>query len=176
MTKETIICDIDGTIADIKHRLHYIKDHSGNLLKSPDWDSFNQACLNDKPIVDVIRIVKLLWMNGSSQSSSGFNLKFFTGRNSFAREATLLWLMKNFFNQDSSSNNKEHLLEELGVTLSMRKETDLRDDSVVKLEMMQQFKLLPENVLCIFEDRQHVVDMWRDNGYRVMQVNSCNDR
>ena len=96
MTKETIICDIDGTIADIKHRLHYIKDHSGNLLKSPDWDSFNQACFNDKPIVDVIRIVKLLWMNGSSQSSSGFNLKFFTGRNNFAREATLLWLMKNF--------------------------------------------------------------------------------
>ena len=88
----------------------------------------------------------------------------------------MLWLMRNFFNQDNSSNNKEHLLEELGVTLSMRKEADLRDDSVVKLEMMQQFKLLPGNVLCIFEDRQHVVDMWRDDGYRVMQVNSCNDR
>ena len=176
MTKETIICDIDGTIADIKHRLHFIKDHSGNLLNNPDWGSFNQACVNDKPIVDVIRIVKMLWMNGNSQSSSGFNLKFFTGRNNFNRETTVLWLAKNFFEKDSSPNNKEQLLEELGVTLSMRKETDLRDDSIIKLEMMQQFKLLPKNVLCIFEDRQHVVDMWRDNGYRVMQVNSCKDR
>jgi len=58
----------------------------------------------------------------------------------------------------------------------MREETDLRDDSVIKLGMMQKFKLLPENVLCILEDRQHVVEMWKDNGYRVMQVNSCNDR
>ena len=57
----------------------------------------------------------------------------------------------------------------------MREETDFRDDSVIKLEMMQQFKLLPENVLCILEDRQHVVEMWKDNGYRVMQVNFLND-
>tara|TARA_B100000902_G_C27266287_1_gene893691 strand:- start:771 stop:1301 length:531 start_codon:yes stop_codon:yes gene_type:complete len=176
LTKETIICDIDGTIADIKHRLHYIKDYSGNLLKNPDWDSFNQACLNDQPIIDVIRIVKLLWLNGRSQSSPEFNLKFFTGRNTLARENTLRWLIKNFFNKEASPHDKELLLEKLGVTLSMREETDFRDDSVIKLEMMQQFKLLPENVLCIFEDRHHVVEMWRDNGYRVMQVDYCNDR
>ena len=58
----------------------------------------------------------------------------------------------------------------------MREETDFRDDSVIKLEMMQQFKLLPENVLCIFEDRHYVAEMWRDNGYRVMQLDYCNDR
>ena len=60
MAKETIICDIDGIVADIKHWLHYIKDSTGNLLKNPDRDSFNQACLNDRPIIDVIRIVKFL--------------------------------------------------------------------------------------------------------------------
>ena len=58
----------------------------------------------------------------------------------------------------------------------MREEADCRDDSVTKLEIMQKFKLLPENLLCILEDRQHVVEMWQGNGYRVMQVNFCNDR
>ena len=176
MVKETIICDIDGTVADIKHRLHYIKDSTGNLLKTPDWDSFSQACLNDQPIIDVIRIVKLLWLNGRSQFSPEFNLRFFTGRNNLSRENTLNWLLKNFFNKEPLPHDKEHFLEELGVTLSMREETDFRNDSVIKLEMMQQFKLLPENVLCIFEDRHHIVEMWRDNGYRVMQVDCCKDR
>ena len=39
-----------------------------------------------------------------------------------------------------------------------------------KLEMMRELGLTPNDVLCIFDDRQCVVDMWRENGYRVMQV------
>jgi len=176
LVKDTIICDIDGTIANISHRLHFIKDRSGIMKKTPDWNSFNHACKNDKPISDVIQVVKLLWSSRDSQTTPNFNLKFFTGRNTLVRENTLWWLTKHFFKRESSSQGQIDLLEELGVTLSMRDEDDFRDDCDVKLEMMQEFKLIPENVLCIFEDRQTVVDMWRNNGYRVMQVNSCNDR
>ena len=38
-----IIVDIDGTIADCSHRLHYIKG------EKKDWNSFFKAAGKDKP-------------------------------------------------------------------------------------------------------------------------------
>ena len=43
---------------------------------------------------------------------------------------------------------------------------------VVKLGMMNSLGLTPNQVLCILDDRQSVVDMWRANGFRVMQVDA----
>jgi hypothetical protein len=54
----------------------------------------------------------------------------------------------------------------------MRSEGDHRPDTTVKYEMMYELKLMPEDVLCILDDRQAVVDMWRENGFRVMQVDA----
>ena len=47
----TYIFDIDGTLADCSHRLHYI---SG---ENKDWDTFYKECVNDKPIMDVVEIL-----------------------------------------------------------------------------------------------------------------------
>ena len=42
--KQIIICDIDGTIANLQHRLHYIRNPEG----TKDWDSFHVTCTDDK--------------------------------------------------------------------------------------------------------------------------------
>lgn len=36
-----IIVDLDGTLANIDHRLHYIKQNK------PDWNAFYGACKDD---------------------------------------------------------------------------------------------------------------------------------
>ena len=69
----------------------------------------------------------------------------------------------------------ERWLEDVGdfghyAGLVMRKAGDRRPDTEIKLEMIRELGLTPNDVLCIFDDRQCVVDMWRANGYRVMQV------
>ena len=172
MAKDTIIFDIDGTI---DHRLHFIKEH-GSLKEAPDWNSFNSACIDDPPISDIIDNVKSLWVSYDINVPPTRTLKFFNGRNNEVRKSTEEWLLRNFIGNNQVSEGRLSDLMELGFTLSMRNKSDFREDSVVKLEMMENFELKPEDVLCIFEDRQSVVDMWRAHGYRVLQVNACCDR
>ena len=56
--------------------------------------------------------------------------------------------------------------------LCMRSEGDRRPDTTVKYEMMYGYKFMPEDVLCILDDRQGVVDMWRQEGFRCLQVDA----
>ena len=173
LTKHTIICDLDGTIADLSHRLHYIKNDNGEIKESPDWAAFEKACIDDKPIHDVIQIVKLLWSGDQTHNPPIRNLKFFTGRSNSMREITESWLRRYFFRVSRGSKEQEDIYSEFGVTLTMRHENDYREDDQVKLEMMMYFGLKPDDVLCIFEDRQSVVDMWSRHGYRVLQISNC---
>ena len=48
-----IIVDIDGTLADLTHRLHHIR---GDGKKN--WDAFHDACPNDVPIKTVVAMVR----------------------------------------------------------------------------------------------------------------------
>lgn len=50
MKPKAYIFDIDGTIADCSHRLHFITGEHKN------WDAFYDACLDDAPINDVIKM------------------------------------------------------------------------------------------------------------------------
>lgn len=52
----------------------------------------------------------------------------------------------------------------------MRPEGDSRKDSVVKEEMYNEHIKYKYNVKAIYDDRQQVVDMWRDLGLTVFQV------
>jgi len=54
----------------------------------------------------------------------------------------------------------------------MRKADDRRPDTEVKLEMVRELGLTPDDVLCVLDDRQCVVDMWRENGFRCLQVDA----
>lgn len=150
--KNVIICDIDGTIADVRHRLHYIQNPDGTKKAKPDWDAFHAACVDDTPFLDVMQVASTLYQTGSA-------LYFLSGRNDVVREQTVEWLQRHRFYRGHSYTD-----------IIMRKAGDRRPDTIIKLEMMRELGLTPNDVLCIFDDRQCVVDMWRENGYRVMQV------
>ena len=139
-----IVFDIDGTIADCTHRLHHVKKDN------PDWKSFFEECVNDAPIESMCDMSIVL--------SQYYDIVFCTGRSEECREQTEEWLFK-YVNSNA---------------LLMRKEGDYRPDHVVKKELLEEYlkleNLEKSSVITIYEDRQTVVDMWRDNGYHVCQV------
>jgi len=155
--KEVIICDIDGTIADVRHRLHYIQNPDGTKKAKPDWAAFHAACVDDPPFEDVIEVVDALSAGSCGCGSTSKDLHFLSGRNEVAREITRKWLEKRSWGWRDQP-------------LHMRKANDRRPDHIIKLEMVRELGLTPDKVLCIFDDRQSVVDMWRENGYRCLQV------
>ena len=164
--KKIIICDIDGTIANLQHRLHFIKNPDGSKksYKDSDWDSFHKACVDDEPYEDVIEILhSLVRGHGNGCNVCGAverEVYFFSGRNESVRKETIEWLEKNVSIPVEDGS------------LYMRSEGDRRPDTTVKYEMMYELKIMPEDVLCILDDRQSVVNMWRENGFRVMQIDA----
>ena len=159
-SKTTIICDIDGTIANLQHRLHFIKNPDGTKKKKPDWDAFHLACVDDTPYDDVIEVLRSLVVGHNNRE-----VYFFSGRNSSVRKETWRWLAAHVKATVMPSGFSPKQLQ-------MRSTGDRRPDTVIKLEMMNSVGLTPDQVLCILDDRQSVVDMWRANGFRVMQVDA----
>ena len=189
--KKIIICDIDGTIANLQHRLHYIRNPEG----TKDWDSFHVTCTDDEPYRDVIRILWDLYDAGRrrGQEGSSREVYFFSGRNEAVRPQTIRWLWRHVLSPSMCheveitpdeykslwTNGMAHTLRDhdkklfqLQPNLCMRSEGDRRPDTTVKYEMMYDYKFMPEDVLCILDDRQGVVDMWRQEGFRCLQVDA----
>ena len=159
--KNLIICDLDGTIANIEHRLHYIKG------PKKDWPSFNKACVDDTVNKDVREILWNLYDKGRWEKfkdglkGSARKVYFFSGRSEAVRKETEEWLKKHV-----------PITEDRDWELYMRKEGDYRPDTTIKYEMMYELKITPDDVLCILDDRQGVVDMWRQEGFRCLQVDA----
>lgn len=144
--KKNVIVDLDGTIFDLSHRLHFIQN------KPTNWPAFFRAADKDEPITDVLEVLYSLL-------AAGYHLVFITGRSDMIEDITRVAIEQ----------------VELGseVELYMRKEGDHREDSIVKLELLNRAFPEPEDkdtILGIFEDRQQVVDMYRAQGLRVFQV------
>ena len=165
--KNLIICDLDGTIANIEHRLHYIKG------PNKDWASFTKACVNDEPYKDVIEILWNMYDAGRKHGERPTDLQkvsdrfiyFFSGRSDVVRKETEEWLQRWVVSPSSLKNDGRPYL-------YMRKEGDYRPDTTIKYEMMYELKITPDDVLCILDDRQSVVDMWRKEGFRCLQVDA----
>ena len=146
---KTVVVDIDGTIADITHRLPYVKN------KKKDWKTFFDLCDKDSPIPDIIQLVKDLYL-------SGYRIVFFTGRREVIREKTIEWLQKNLPFLDKYD-------------VDFRGKSDYRNDSVIKEEMLYDYFDNPkEDIFLVLDDRDRVVEMWRKNGIRCLQVKNGN--
>jgi hypothetical protein len=143
--KPLYIFDIDGTITDVTHRLHY--------LDSNNWDAFYDAVLDDKPYWDVIDLlVDLSMLN---------DIWFFTGRRESCRVDTVKWICK--YMPYFAKKNK--------INITMRPNNNTIQDYKLKQEMLDNMLLVDVNRLVgVFDDRQQVVDMWRSNGIRCFQV------
>lgn len=145
--KETVVVvDIDGTVADIEHRRHYVQRTDG---EKKDWRMFNLEMINDTPKPDIVELVKIL--------SLKYKIVFCSGRTDDFRRITEEWLDKTFNS-------------EIKYEIYMRPRNDSRKDDLVK-EVILDFELLTRyNILFTVDDRDQVVKMWRDRGITCLQV------
>ena len=139
--KNTVIFDLDGTLALIDHRLKHIKN-----IKRKNWFRFFEECDKDEPNIPVIEVCKSLFL-------SGHNIIIFSGRSAQVRSKTEEWLSKH-----EIKYNK----------LFMRPEKDYTPDEKLKETWLKEIDT--GDILCVFDDRQKVVDMWRKNNITCFQV------
>lgn len=137
---DTVIVDLDGTLADCSDRQHFIKGDKKN------WDGFHEAGCRAEPIQHIVVMVNALAM-------AGFKIVILTGRNGKYRVGTEAWL-----NRHVPKWNR----------LIMRVDDDFRSSVEVKGEILAQ--MVPQRVLAIFEDQPELVKLGRHMGYTVLQV------
>lgn len=140
-----IICDIDGTLADISHRTHFVRNGK------KDWKSFlsDEQVAKDLPNWPVIKVVRSL-------RSAGTSIVTFSGRNERLRATTEQWFKDYGVPVDHSF---------------FRADDDFRRDDIVKEEMFKdvcgQFNSTPQFAI---DDRKQVVDKWISMGVFVFDV------
>jgi phosphoglycolate phosphatase-like HAD superfamily hydrolase len=139
---KTVIFDIDGTLADIEHRRVYLDGDR------PNWTKFNAHMGDDTPNIPVVELYHTLWASGT------YDLQIVTGRNEAFRKVTETWLTWNEipFNR-----------------VTMRADKDNRPDNIIKAEILQMMLAEGRDIAFAVDDRQQVVDMWRENGVTCLQ-------
>ena len=152
------IFDLDGTLALIEHRLHFIQQ------TPKDWRSFFAACGDDEPNVPVIRTLQAL-------RASGAEIWIWSGRSDECKSTTVAWLTEHGCLE--SNQIRFRLARPFGSPerFRMRKAGDHRDDVAVKSEWLAEIEP-PEfkRLVAVFDDRTRVVQMWRDAGVPCFQV------
>jgi len=139
---KTYIFDVDGTIANTDHRNHFLDGKK-------DWTGWHKAAMSDTPYWEIVDLMELA-------HAAGIKVVICTGRDNSQRESTVQWLTEhNITCYDR---------------LFMRPEKDRRDDTVVKFEMLEQILEEGYKPVLVFEDRDRVVNMWRDAGLKCLQV------
>jgi len=137
------ICDIDGTIADLTHRRHWVAGRPKN------WKAFEMTMDQDLPITRVINKVKELQKLGCAAIMC-------SGRGEQSRKVTEDWL--------------EYAAGVTPSRLYMRAEKDYRADDIIKSELYDQILADGFNPKFVLDDRDKVVEMWRKRGLVCVQV------
>jgi hypothetical protein len=145
---KTVIFDLDGTLALIDDRRQLATRPNGKL----DWDLFfaPENIKLDQPNIPVIAVYNLL-------QNEGYRMVILSGRDAISKTATMSWLRNNGIHFDE---------------LRMRPQGTFTPDDVLKKGWLDE--LGAENIFCVFDDRDKVVKMWRDNGLTCFQVNYGN--
>lgn len=143
---KTVIFDLDGTLARIDARRKLAARPNGKI----DWQVFfdPENIPLDAPNWPVIRTFKAMKL-------AGFRVGIFSGRDAISWDATVHWL-------------KEH-----GVDwdfFKMRPKGSFTPDDVLKKVWLDEMINDGHDVMCVFDDRDKVVKMWRENGISCFQV------
>ena len=144
--KNTVIFDLDGTLALTDTRREMAMKINGKI----DFDIFHDSnnIQFDKPNEPVIRVAELF-------ADDGFNIVIFSGRPDTTEPATRQWL--------SLYGVPYHKL------VMRDNERYFKPDEKLKKQMLDDH-LDIDDVFCVVDDRQKVVDMWRENGLTCFQV------
>jgi hypothetical protein len=184
-----IVVDIDGTLADIRHRRHYVAS------KPKNWKAFNAAMHLDTLNCDVAWTIRALWVydhpyvskeeDAWVEQSKGVKVRveyerprilLASGRGEESREVTETWLKTNKIWPEITDPKWVYPEYPLFTyhRLYMRAKSDNRSDVIVKREILDQMRADGYDPKMAFDDRDGVVAMWREAGLRCMQVNEGN--
>ena len=146
---KNVIFDLDGTLALIDKRRAISTLPSGKM----DWDTFfdPKNIDLDQPNDAVITMAKML-------KDAGNRIVILSGRSKATKDATKAWLQKFDVPFD---------------ILKMRptsKDFKFMPDDQLKQMWLDKLFTNKDDIVCVFDDRQKVVDMWRQNGLTCMQV------
>ena len=163
MEKNTIIFDLDGTLADINERKQKSQLDNGKM----DWEVFfdPENIKLDKPKPEVIKCAQMF-------HQQGYKIVIFSGRNDRSFHTTKEWLAQHevpydllVLRPDKFKDESWPVAEGNPATYKMR----FMPDQILKKEMLDTFVDI-NDVFIIFEDRKKVVDMWRGLGLTCFEV------
>lgn len=146
--RNVIVVDMDGTLADCRHRIHHA------LAK--DWPSFHALSRDDPPHDDLVTAVKAFISNWPIVD---VQLIICTGRSEQYRKITHDWLMAHGIAYD---------------TMLMRPDEDYSPDGELKVGLLSRFfgsiEEARRRVLFILDDRDSAIEGLRNAGLPVWQV------
>lgn len=144
------IFDLDGTLALIEHRLHFVKN------KPKDWNAFYEACHDDvpnPPVVEAFRAIR-----------KSYDVWIWSGRSDQVRDKTVAWLHKHdLFNGFWNPYREDKL--------RMRPAGNNVPDDQLKRSWYDDMNVVDRSrLLGTFDDRDRMVKMWRSVGVTCFQV------
>jgi hypothetical protein len=139
---ECVIFDIDGTLADLRHRLHHVTGAHKN------WDMFFATVHLDTPITPVVTLAKIV-------DYYEMPIICVSGRPEDIRDQTSQWL---------------HDQDIWPADLYMRPSNDYRPDYVIKKELLVKLREDGWEPILVIDDRPSVVQMWRAEGLVCLQT------
>lgn len=143
---EAIIVDIDGTLADLGHRLHHIAGGAKN------WTAFFDAMPDDGCVEPIRRLCSMAYAE--------LPVVICSGRPDSHRSITEKWLYDHGVPYSA---------------LYMRAAGDHRPDDIVKSQILDAILADGYEPLFVVDDRPRVVAMWRDRGLVCLQCREWDD-
>jgi phosphoglycolate phosphatase-like HAD superfamily hydrolase len=140
--KPIVLVDVDGTLADVGHRLRHIQGAGPK-----NWKAFFEGIDSDPPIASTVAWVRSLAEN--------HEIVIITGRPERYRRRTIAWLKKNAIPFSD---------------VFMRTDGDHRPDYEVKKEALRRWS--KQRIKLVIEDRPPVCEMWLSQGIRCVLVHS----
>ena len=162
MNKHTVIFDLDGTIADIEIRRKKSIKPNGKM----DWDIFFHPdnIKYDKPVHAIINLVQMYYHDD-------YKVVIFSGRNDRSWKETKDWLKTHnvphdllVMRPDKFKSKSSPVADGNPATGDMR----FMPDEILKKKMLDEFVDI-DDVLFVVDDRNKVVEMWRELGLVVLQ-------
>jgi FMN phosphatase YigB (HAD superfamily) len=135
-----VVFDIDGVVADVRHRLRYLEDYP------QDWDSFFYEAVDDPSLQTGIDLVR-------KYQADGHEIAWLTGRPEWLRPETESWM-------------REH---ELPIEeLVMRPDWDFRPARILKVEVLQAWR--HRDIVLFIDDDPDVIAQARLAGFNTQMA------
>ena len=145
---EIICLDLDGTVADGRARLHYIKN------PPKDWHNFFMESADDPPYQIIVDMI-------NDEVKNGNIIVVTTARPYKYYNVSKDWLDKNKIPYN---------------LIFMRKDGDFRPDYIVKEEMISEIhQILGRKPTRAYDDKDEVINMFLANGLEVIDAKKFNE-